>query len=783
MKKLYFLLSWILIANFSQAQTLNGITPNSGYAGQQNLNTTITGTNLFQVVLSPWGNIYDINLRQGANVIPVFDQSSGWATLNVNVIDPQNATAVFSIPSSSALGLYDLELTTTDPFQPGSNLQPYSVTGAFTVVAPDGYVSGKVYYDQNENGIFDVGELPLQSQSLTLLPINQSVLTDANGDYSIGLSNGNYSITYNMSSSHAYVISSDSASFSFTVNSANVSGLDFGMLDGITSISPAVAYQGQTINSNITSRLLFLAGGNPWGNIGSSFIRRTTVPTSQYSIGTNSFLVLDSTNAQLVYQIPVGAPIGTYDLVVRVNGVYYYLEDALIITAAPSYLSGNCYFDSNNNGAFDLGEPPIQNMRLYLDPDSSYAFSNSAGTFQFGASLGTHTLSYNAAGAPNFILTTQPSYTFTNTGNQSGFDFGFRSALPDYTCAVNYNPNFARCFSSVASQLSYSNSSNVVCQGRVYLIHSPNTTFSNSTPSISSQNGDTLFWDFTNLQPMEFRSISIVMVNPGSGQIHYSATLIVEDGLGIQQFQVTKDYSATVVCSYDPNDKAVFPAGVDDVMHYTLNSETLEYLIRFQNTGTDTAFTVYIRDTLDASLDISTLEVLASSHSVQTSVDSNRAVVFMFDNILLADSVVDEPNSHGYVRYRISPLPNLPDPTRIENTAYIYFDFNPAVVTNTTWNTMVLVIPVGISESVLVDDGIFFYPNPMDSKGYFSFKNPKTETMLLELFNVKGQMVSAMESDGTVIELNRKDLASGLYLFRLINTQSGKINSGKISIR
>jgi uncharacterized repeat protein (TIGR01451 family) len=55
--------------------------------------------------------------------------------------------------------------------------------------------------------------------------------------------------------------------------------------------------------------------------------------------------------------------------------------------------------------------------------------------------------------------------------------------------------------------------------------------------------------------------------------------------------------------SYDPNDKAASPRGLGDD-HYILPNEPLNYTIRFQNTGNDTAFTVVIRDTLDMDLDI-----------------------------------------------------------------------------------------------------------------------------------------------------------------------------------
>ena len=94
-----------------------------------------------------------------------------------------------------------------------------------------------------------------------------------------------------------------------------------------------------------------------------------------------------------------------------------------------------------------------------------------------------------------------------------------------------------------------------------------------------------------------------------------------------------------------------------------------------------------------------------------------------------------------------------------------------------------MTIPVGIAEAFSTDNEVIFYPNPMDNKGVFSFKNPKAEDMLLELYDIKGQMVYESETSGNLIELNRKDLASGLYLFRLINTGNGKINSGKISLR
>jgi uncharacterized repeat protein (TIGR01451 family) len=46
--------------------------------------------------------------------------------------------------------------------------------------------------------------------------------------------------------------------------------------------------------------------------------------------------------------------------------------------------------------------------------------------------------------------------------------------------------------------------------------------------------------------------------------------------------------------SFDPNDKLVNKATLPTT--YNANKDRLLYTIRFQNTGTDTAFTVIVRD-------------------------------------------------------------------------------------------------------------------------------------------------------------------------------------------
>jgi len=142
-------------------------------------------------------------------------------------------------------------------------------------------------------------------------------------------------------------------------------------------------------------------------------------------------------------------------------------------------------------------------------------------------------------------------------------------------------------------------------------------------------------------------------------------------------------YCGEVTGSYDPNDKAGTPTGVG-ADNSILPNGKIEYRIRFQNTGTDTAFTVVIRDTLSTDLDIFTVKSGASSHNYSFRMYGPRILEWTFDNILLPDSFINEPLSNGFISFSVNQVPNLPDGTKITNNAGIYFDYNEPVITNTT---------------------------------------------------------------------------------------------------
>ncbi len=235
--------------------------------------------------------------------------------------------------------------------------------------------------------------------------------------------------------------------------------------------------------------------------------------------------------------------------------------------------------------------------------------------------------------------------------------------------------------------------------------------------------------------------------------------------------------------SYDPNDKSATPVGYGEE-HFIMQNEEIEYLIRFQNTGTDTAFTVVIEDQLSEYLDPSSIRGLTSSHVYSLDITGTGLMTFTFDNILLPDSTTNEPASHGFIKFRIDPFSDTPIGTVIENEAYIYFDFNDPIITNTTYHTLgeefYLMSVVQQPEFQNLD--IHVYPNPMTQQATIRIDNTSMEEFIFEFYDSTGRKLLQSTIENEYI-LERNNLATGMYLFN-IKTQKGQlVSAGKILIQ
>jgi len=204
----------------------------------------------------------------------------------------------------------------------------------------------------------------------------------------------------------------------------------------------------------------------------------------------------------------------------------------------------------------------------------------------------------------------------------------------------------------------------------------------------------TLTWTITNQPAGSLYYYQVHVIGPGAattGQsFPFTFSLVLNDVAGGVFYSNEWSINPTVTCSYDPNDKQATPAGWTD-QHFITAGEELEYRIRFQNTGNAPAFNVRIEDQLDLTrLNLNSFTPIAASHSYSTIVTPDGMLQFVFDNIMLPDSVHDEPNSHGWVVYRIRSFDSLLPLEVINNSAAIYFDDNEPVITNTYSHTIFL---------------------------------------------------------------------------------------------
>jgi fimbrial isopeptide formation D2 family protein len=214
--------------------------------------------------------------------------------------------------------------------------------------------------------------------------------------------------------------------------------------------------------------------------------------------------------------------------------------------------------------------------------------------------------------------------------------------------------------------------------------------------------------------------------------------------------------SNPITGSYDPNDKTASPEGD------TPPDSWIEFIVRFQNTGNDTAFTVRILDTLSTHLNLATLNILGHSHPVRYTLNGNM-LEFTFDDILLPDSTTNEPLSQGYISYKLRVKSGLSLNTQIPNTAYIYFDFNEPIITNTTVNTITW--PSTIDE--LGGSAVLsLFPNP--SQGHFvvEFSNSVPGEYQLQVSDLSGRVILNQEFMHTGRTALRTELQvmPGVYL-------------------
>ena len=370
--------------------------------------------------------------------------------------------------------------------------------------------------------------------------------------------------------------------------------------------------------------------------------------------------------------------------------------EAFVSCYNPNFvINGVAFQDENENGTYEDGEQLLYNQELNLEPVGLASVTNSAGLSTFYVDLESdYTISINPTAVWNVNGPSSVPVSVGSIGLDTTVYFALTPVGDFAIQSVDIASSITRCNWDVNYWITYSNDGTVTTDGWVDLIPDPNTEFVSADPMPDEIADDgTLLWYYDDLTPSLSRQIKVVYNMPGfellDTPIVFESNIATNDDEAGDKYTLAED----LLCAYDPNDKQVSPYGYGED-NYALFDDILNYTVRFQNTGNDTAFNIVIRDTIDANLDLGTFELVSSSHEVSTLIrEATRIIEFSFENILLADSFINEPLSHGFVKYSILSNGGLNENTPVNNTAGIYFDFNPVVLTNTVSNTMVSVLP------------------------------------------------------------------------------------------
>ena len=358
-------------------------------------------------------------------------------------------------------------------------------------------------------------------------------------------------------------------------------------------------------------------------------------------------------------------------------------------------ITGKVFVDNNSNNIYDTGDKLIDNVKVISGKNGSVGYGSitNNGVYKNSVDTGSYVTS---------AYIDNPNYSVNPVTENSSFSTYFNSDTIDFVLSlipgrndlksVLYPLRPARPGFETKYQIKVFNKGTTTQNAVVKLVKDPRLSVVLSEPAAESIVNDTLTWQIASFEPFNDSTFTITMQVPSPTAVNIGDTL----KLRVAAYPVTGDIMPDdnadtlkhlVIGSYDPNDKTETHGGIISPEQIS-GADPLTYLIRFQNTGTDTAFNVTVRDTLESRLDWNSLQMISASHSYQLSIEDGNKLTWQFDNIKLPDNSINEPASHGYIAYRIKPLPTVAVGDTIKNTAGIYFDYNLPVATNTS-NTIV----------------------------------------------------------------------------------------------
>jgi uncharacterized repeat protein (TIGR01451 family) len=447
------------------------------------------------------------------------------------------------------------------------------------------------------------------------------------------------------------------------------------------------------------------------------------------------------------------------------NSVPFGLWRANISDIQLKSISGNIYLDTNKNEKKDLGEKPVTGAKVFTSKSGGFTVTDSLGNYSMLADLkATDTLkasidSKYATYTPQYLLVSQ-SDTVKNIGV---FIPNIQDLVVNGTAITPPRSGFTNSY-----LLTYKNAGAITKSGKVTFTYNAKQTYIEATQAPTSNVNNTLSWDYANLQPNESRTLKVTFKTAADVPIRTQLTNVATiEPISTDTFKTDNVDSLfqIVVGSYDPNDKQVSFLNTRQAPSVIDPNTEMTYTIRFQNTGNYQADFVRVTDTLSDKLDLTSLRVLATSHNYTLSVKNKNVLQFEFNPIYLPDSTTSEANSHGFIKFAIKPKKTLTKDEVIKNTAYIFFDYNPAIITNTVETANQKVNGL-FTPSVL--ESLSVFPNPTNGEISFSLDKYQGKALSINVYSIDGKLMMNKHTVGEAVNrINGESLRNGLYVLQV----------------
>jgi len=424
-------------------------------------------------------------------------------------------------------------------------------------------------------------------------------------------------------------------------------------------------------------------------------------------------------------------------------------------------VTGQIFVDINGNGQQDANESGVNG--LIIKDLQSDVLSNSYGDGNFSMLLNSnpHTLALEQM-LPHYSVAplTVEIPAGTDTVPDIAFALQPQELVNDASLHLVPASSFRAGYDNTL-HLTVKNTGTLPSSGQIKLLPDPLLTILNTIPAAEETSGDTLIWNYNNLAPLTERKIRVEIntaVVPPDTPVSVWAG--VETQADVDPTNNVVSLNELVVSSFDPNDKSVSKT---EIPAETADSEELTYTIRFQNLGNIETDFITVRDTLSDALDAASVRVLAASHFYEWSIEEVRILVFRFNPIHLTPANVDSLRSQGFVQFAARLKPDLQPGDEISNTAHIYFDFNPAVVTNTVVSSIQV---VSTFEPWQIRLPLEIFPNPASSVATIRIPVDIRGGGTLEIFSASGILLQTALVSGNAIVINLQHFSSGAYWCR-----------------